>query len=133
MKRTGLAIMAALALVGCSPGGDQNAKNQPISIDRTEIDLNESNPYLYPPSERTNWHCTLLVKTNREDDDVRWKRVQSMHGKPVTITDGQKILATGRIVALSHSQEKYLGPVIAFPSVEVAEELYRNLGLPERK
>jgi len=135
MKQIKLAIIAALTLVGCSSKDDQDAKNQPLSIDRAQIDLSASDPYLYPPSERTNWHCTLLVKvkTGPEDDDVRWKRLRAIHGKPVRITVGREILATGQIAGVSESQGKYLGPIIALPSSEVAEELYRKLGFRERK
>lgn len=56
-----------------------------------------------------------------------------MQGKPVKITDRDTILATGQITAVTDSQGKYLGPVIALPSSEVAEELYRKFGFHERK
>lgn len=128
----GFAIIAGFALLGCSARNDQNAKNEPLSIDRTQIDLSESDPYSWPLSQRTNWHCTLLAKTGPEDDEVRWKRLNAMHGKLVKITDGREILATGQIAAVTSSQGRYLGPAIALPSLEVAEELYRKLGFRER-
>src|SRR5262249_33582642 len=116
MRQIGLAIILTLAWVSCSPRNDQK---QPLFIDKTQIDLPQSDPYSYPPSQRTKWHCTLLSKAGPEDENALWKRIKAMQGQPVNITDGREVLASGEVIAIIESQGKYLGPVIAFPTAEV--------------
>ena len=134
MKQLVFTIVIAFTMVACSSREEREAKNQPVSIDKSQIDLAASDPFhIYPPRVSTNWNCTLLAKTGPEDDDVRWKRTKTMCGKPMQITDGREILATGQIVALTTSQDRYMGPVIAFQSLEAAQELYNKLGYRQPK
>jgi len=123
MVGIGTAVIAAVVLLGCS-GNERDAKHQPISFDKTEIDLTQSDPYSWPLSQRTNWHITLLAKIGPEDEAVRWNRLKTMQGKPAKITDRGEVLASGHVAGVTESQGRYLGPIVAFPSSEVADELF---------
>ena len=135
MKKIGFVIIVVLGLgFGCSSREEREAKeNLPVAIDKAQVDITQSDNY-FQSTQRTNWHCILLAKSNpREDDSTKWERLKSMSGKTVQITDRGNVLGTGKVVGLIESQGSHIGVSISFPSPESAEEVYKKLGFRERK
>jgi hypothetical protein len=132
MKRIRFLILIVLSLAGCS-GREGGAAKEPLLIDKTQIDIAQSDNY-FQSAQRTNWHCILLAKGGaRKADSARWERLISMFGKAVQITDRGSVLGTGRITGVLESQGSHVGLSISFPSPESAEEVYKKLGFRERK
>ena len=134
MKPIAFTVIVGLALVACSPQEDPEARNQPVSIDKTQIDVAESDKYLNFAVPGLQSRLFVLTNTVLQDDEVRWQRVKALSRRPVRITDGNEVLATGQIAGIWQGREgEREGLNIEFQSPEVLEELERKLGFRQRR
>ena len=125
--------MVVFALVGCSPRQDRDTKNEPIFIDKTQIDVVESDLFVDFARPGISNRFFFLTNTAPADEDARWKRVQALHDRTVQFTDGRAILGTGKIEGvLQGGPGTKEGLDIVFPSPEALEDLERKLGFELR-
>ena len=125
--------MVVFALVGCSPQRDRDAKNQPISINKAQVDVAYSDRALNFARPGISNRFFFLTNTVPADEDARWKRVQTLHDRTVQFTDGREILGTGKIEGvLQGGPGTKEGLDIVFPSPEALEDLERKLGFELR-
>jgi hypothetical protein len=126
MKQIHLSIMLLLTLTACSQRVDPEAKNQPVMIDKAQIDIASSTDIsALAPVPSTNWFCMLLGKTDADEG-----KLLALVGRTAQVTDGQEVLGSGRIMgALLEAGGKKAGLRIAFESPEAAGKLYTKLGI----
>jgi hypothetical protein len=129
MRQLGFTIILALTLAGCSSREDQDSKKEAISIDKAQINIAKMNQFFQDTAASTNWHCFLLNKPEPDDEAERFKRLKTMSGRPVRITAGRDVLATGQISGILTSQDRYEGLSITFQSPEARQELEAKLGI----
>jgi hypothetical protein len=129
MKHLGVAVILVFTLVACSPQQDQDAKNDPISIDKAQIDVAESDSVLNFARPGKSYRFFFLTNTAPADEVARWKHVQNMDGRTVRFMDGREVLGTGKIKGVLEGK---VGLSIAFPSPEALEDLERKLGFELR-
>lgn len=127
MNQIAFTIILVLALMGCSPRDDRDARNDPITIDKAQIDVAESQKY-FPSATRT--HLFVLTNISSQNDEANWKRVKALTHRPVRITDGREVLATGQIASIRDGKTEGLN--IAFQSPEALEVLEKKLGFTNR-
>jgi hypothetical protein len=125
-----------LALVACSPREDPEARKQPLSLDKVQIDVAESDKYLNYAVPGTQTRLFVLTNMASQDDEARWQRVKALTRRPVQIKDGNEVLATGQIASLTSIRGEWKGEKegldIDFQSPEVLETLERKLGFKRR-
>ena len=117
MKPLTSAIVVAVSLSACSQHAHQSVKHSSdvATIDKTEIEMARSH------EEVGVWCVVNLTKM--------YANPKSVAGKLVNITDGSKLLATGRIHGLAGvkgGQKIVLS--LVFESPDVAEKLISELG-----
>ena len=120
MRRITIIIIVAVSLVGCSPDTDQ-PEDSTLIIDRSEIDLAKSQGQSGGNVIPTVFWC-VPAESRKYADPL------SVIGEVVNITDGSKLLATGKINGLSESQEGKTVLWLSFDSPDVAEKLFDELG-----
>jgi len=128
MKLVGITVVTGLILVACSSREDPEAKNRPISIQKTQIDSSNSDSIINVDLAKTPKR--LFVLTNTVPDDEKTKRgLVGLSGRKVQIRDGTEVLGTGTIkhVLLGGPGEQLVISIM-FPSQEVLEDLERKLG-----
>lgn len=137
-------MILVFTLVACSPPEDQQAK-EPLRIDKTQINIAASSVQILDqiPGEKglslnvghqgpdsnyilgTYWTCMLHGKLGEWVD----RNLIHLVGRTVHFTDGQELLATGRI--LSGAQKQYLaeqwGLNVEVESPEASGKLYKRL------
>lgn len=127
MKHLGLALILIFTLVACSPTDDQQSK-KPIRIDKPQIDIAEMNTFVADSPSRTNWFC-LFAKSKLQDEDQTTQRSQRLQGRSIYITEGPKVLATGRIKGILNMDGKFAGLDIVFPTPQIKDDLEKKLGI----
>jgi len=129
MKQIAFAIVVLLNLVGCSSREDQAAKI-PVTLDKAQIDIAQMNN-IFQGSGGTmseDWWC-YLVNPKPENESERWKRLVGLQNRPITITDGREVLATGQVKSIITSQDKSVALSITFPTPTILDDLENKLGI----
>jgi hypothetical protein len=129
MKPLGLAMILVFNLVACSPRQDRDAKNEPISIGKAQIDVAESDAALNFARPGISYRFFFRTNTVPANEVARWKQVQNMDGRTVRIMNGREVLGTGKLKGVLEGK---VSLSIAFPSPEALEELERKLGFELR-
>jgi hypothetical protein len=144
MKNLGLATILVFTLVACSPPQDQHAMKS-IRIDKTQINIASSSVQILDPisGEKglllnvghqgpdsnhilgTNWTCMLHGKLGEWVD----RNLIHLVGRTVHFTDGQELLATGRILSGAQNQSlaEQWGFYVQVESPEASDKLYKRL------
>jgi hypothetical protein len=128
MKLVGITVVTGLILVACSSREDPEAKNRPISIQKTQIDSSNSDSIIDVDLAETPKRFFVLTNTVPDDEKTKWGLV-GLSGRKVQIRDGTELLGTGTIkhVLLGRPGEQLVISIM-FPSQEVLEDLERKLG-----
>ena len=132
MKLVGIAVVTGLMLVACSSREDPEAKNRPISLQKTQIDLNNSDSMIDVDLAKTPKRFFLLTNTEPENEKAK-RRLVGLSGRKVQIRDGTEVLGAGEIkYVLLGGPGEQLTISIMFPSQEALEDLEKKLGFQWR-
>jgi hypothetical protein len=124
MKSLGFLCVVVLALVGCS----DSLRNKPVVLDKSQIDIPQMNAFLQGPVGTTNWNWTCFLARPREGDPIKWSSV--LCNRPILITDGRNVLATGQMVSvLVLGGNEFLALGIRFPTPSMVDDLEKKLGI----
>ena len=126
MKSLGFLCVVVLTLVGCS----DSLRNQPVVLDKAQIDIPQMNAFIQGPVGTTNWNWnwnwTCFLARPREGDPIKWSSV--LCNRPILITDGRNVLATGQMVSVLGGDE-FLALGIRFPTPSMVDDLEKKLGI----
>jgi hypothetical protein len=122
MKSLRFLCVVVLTLVGCS----DSLRNQPVVLDKTQIDIPQRNAFIQGPVGIRNWNWTCFLAKPGEGHPIKWSSV--LCNRPILITDGRNVLATGQMVSVLGGDE-FLALGISFPTPSIVDDLEKKLGI----
>jgi hypothetical protein len=85
------------------------------------------NAFIQGPVGITNWNWTCFLARPREGDSIKWSSV--LCNRPILITDGRNVLATGKIAGVMVDGNKLEALGISFPTPSIVDDLDKKLGI----